>query len=49
MMQSLPYSLGTPEEHTRVSLASGGHPLQLLGDTGQEVAEPEVLAVAAAG
>ena len=48
-MQSLPHSSGSTEEHPRVSLASGGHALQFSGDAFQGVAEPEVLAVVAAG
>ncbi len=38
---------GAPQQHPRVSLAPGGHPLQLLDNGGEEVAEPEVLAVVA--
>jgi hypothetical protein len=48
-MQSLPYSLGSAEQDVSLPLAPGSHPLELLGNGGEEVAEPEVLAVVAAG
>ncbi len=48
-MEALPHSSGSAEEHLRVSLAPGGHPLELPGDALEGVAEPQGLSVVAAG
>ncbi len=48
LVPSLPYPSGSAKEQLRVSLSSGGHALQLLGNASEEGAEPEVLAVVAA-
>ena len=49
LVESLPHPSGSTEQHLRVSLASGGHALQLTGDGLDGVAEPEAFAVEAAG
>ena len=48
-MQPLPHASGSAEGHLRVSLASGGHALELTGYGLEGVAEPEALSVVAAG
>ena len=37
------------QQDVSLSLSPGSHSLELLGNGGEEVAEPEVLAVVAAG